>query len=211
MTIVVILLSVIPSTLWARALTPVIVPEELSSNAVIQVPAFSRSSTVIWNNKFERRGFQNWKPVDNYEGAGLVTTCPVPNLHGILLSTISSVSMNDGSLRRHAKINSPDWNYNGRSYAVGSSRSLIAVESDTLANDYSYTEYGYAADAHCTFNESAAYSIQLLGSANGPTSIAVYMADGYLPNSFYGGIGDGVGESYSVVSSWNDFSHVLAW
>ncbi|KAK4956234.1 hypothetical protein LTR10_005755 [Elasticomyces elasticus] len=151
--------------------------------------------------------------VQHCKGTGLITSCPVPALQGALLSTASSATAINGTVRRHAKIDSSDWSYLGRSYGLGSSLGLTKVQSEGTVLAVSYTEYGFAADVHCIFNSSSAYSLEFLETADGGTSVAVHAAQGYLPNSFDEGSGLGDGENYSVVSSSSDptASKILAW
>ena len=160
------------------------------------------------------RGNELWNLVSECRGAGLLTNCPVPALQGLLLSAAGSASVSDGLPRQHAKFDSPQWTYSGRSYGLGAS---IGLPGWTDAEQHSlrvisYADYGYKAAVTCSYNDSAAYSLQLLTDASlGPTSIAVYMAGGVLPNSFNDGVGDGAGEAYSVASSSSDYLDILAW
>ncbi|KAK3652900.1 hypothetical protein LTR56_004848 [Elasticomyces elasticus] len=206
-------LSVVPGALWTGALTPLLEVSGLPTEASIEVPAFTQASTDIWDSEFEMRDLELWNLVQNCKGTGLITSCPVPALQGALLSTASSATAINGSVRRHAKIDSSDWSYLGRSYGLGSSFGLTKVQSEGTVLAVSYTEYGFAADVHCVFNTSSAYSLEFLETADGGTSVAVYAAQGYLPNSFDEGSGLGDGENYSVVSSSSDptASKILAW
>ncbi|KAK5692397.1 hypothetical protein LTR97_010705 [Elasticomyces elasticus] len=206
-------LSVLPGALWTGALTPLLEVSRLPTKASIEVPAFTQASADIWDSEFEMRHLELWNIVENCKGTGLITSCPVPALQGALLSTASSATAISGTVRRHAKIDSSDWSYLGRSYGLGSSFGLTTVQSDGTVLAVSYIEYGFAADVRCIFNTSAAYSLEFLETADGGTSVAVYAAQGYLPNSFDEGSGPGEGENYSVVSSSPDptTSKILAW
>lgn len=210
-TVVALGLCMIPSALWAGALTPVVVRASGQSSASINLPSFSQASTSTWNNEFQMQGTNLWNLVNHCQGSGLITTCPVPALQGTLLTTLSSATTSDGSPRNHAKIDSPQWSYSGRSYGVGSSLGLINGTYTALAQSIAYTEYGFRTNVDCIFNASTAYHLEFVESMVASTSIGVYQALGQLPNSYDRGNAPGTGENYAVVSTWSDYRNVLAW
>ncbi len=210
---IILVASVIPGALWAGALTPVITPQSLSYGGTVEVPTFSTSSSDFWDSEFQVKGFSLWNRVGNCQGAGLMTTCPVPTLHGSLLSTLSSATTANNTFRSHAKIDSTEWSYLGRSYGVGSSLGLSRPSyAGGIVDAISYTEYGYVSRSECIFNRSSAYTLTYLGQyTDTPNWFTVESANGFLPNSFDDGIGEGGGEQYNVVSNLGfNYSH-LAW
>ncbi|KAK3652906.1 hypothetical protein LTR56_004854 [Elasticomyces elasticus] len=208
--------SFLPGTLWTGALTPLLELHTLPTKSSIKLPTFSQNSSDSWNNT----------DLENCQTVGLVTTCPVPDLQGALLTTLGSASTAGSSLmRRHAKIDAPDWSYVGRSYGVGSSVGLTWVlspgdampvvwENGLTAIQYKdeilgvrYEEYGWFADVRCEYNRSTGYVLQSV--ADGPGGLDVYAAQGFLPNSFDEGAEQAVRENYTVVSRSNET--ILAW
>ncbi|KAK5726162.1 hypothetical protein LTR17_012977 [Elasticomyces elasticus] len=130
-------------------------------------------------------------------------------------------------MRRHAKIDAPDWSYVGRSYGVGSSLGLtwilspedgvpVVWEDGLTSVEYKddvlgveYEEYGWFADVRCEYNKSSGYGLQFVETLDGPNKLDVYAAQGFLPNSFDDGLEQAVRENYTVVSDPN--STILAW
>lgn len=211
LTAIVVMICVIPSALWAGALTPLLLTEQLPANMTLDLPFFSQSSSKIWNSEFEMRGYELWNIYESCQSSGLITTCPVPVLQGNLLSTASSATAANGSVRKHSKIDSADWSYVGRSYGVGASLGLVTLDTPKGAETISYTDYGYISTVKCTFNSSADYMIEYLGTPNSPNQVSLYAVQGVLPNSFDAGVGTGVGESYTLVSTWSNTRNILAW
>ncbi|KAK4541110.1 hypothetical protein LTR36_008335 [Oleoguttula mirabilis] len=213
-TIAAVAACVIPGALWAGALTPLFVSAAVSHNSTMPIPAYTKASASIWDAEFQMEGNELWNRVQNCSGVGLITNCPVPALQGLLLSSAGSASTADGSPRLHSKNDSPQWSYVGRSYGVGASIGLSAATRGSTGSVYSlsFIEYGYATSMSCVYNTTSAYSLQLLTDTDiGPTSLSMYEAGGYLPNSFNNGIGKGTGEAYTVASSSSDDTNILAW
>ncbi|KAK5674443.1 hypothetical protein LTS10_012831 [Elasticomyces elasticus] len=209
--------SFLPGGLWTGALTPILDLNTSPTKSTIKVPTFSQNSRDFWNNI----------DLQNCHTSGLVTTCPVPDLQGALLTTLGSASSPGSMLRRHAKIDAPDWSYVGRSYGVGSSVGLtwilspgdempVAWEDGLTPIQYKddvlgvkYEEYGWFADVRCEYNKSPAYGLQFVETLDGPNKLDVYAAQGWLPNSFDESLEQAVRENYTVVSNSN--STILAW
>ncbi|KAK5757740.1 hypothetical protein LTS12_012199 [Elasticomyces elasticus] len=187
----------LPGVLWTGALTPLLELHTLPAKSTIKIPTFSQNSRDFWKTT----------DLQNCQTTGLVTTCPVPDLQGALLTTLGSASTAGSSMmRRHAKIDAPHWSYVGRSYGVGSSVGLtwvlsqddgvpvawedgltpIQYKDDVLGVEYE--EYGWFADVRW---------------------LSVYAAQGWLPNSFNEGLEQAVRENYTVVS--RSKGTVLAW
>lgn len=212
LTILAVVACAVPGALWAGALTPLIVIQQASFNTTISIPAYSQSSSNIWDSEFQMVGYGLWNRVQNCRGSGVITSCPVPALQGLLLSSAGSATPSSGSVRKHSKIDSADWTYLGRSYGVGASVGLVEGSTGQgLAQHLSYTDYGYMTMVDCAYNTSSNYGFKYLESDSGPTGVASYMVYGSLPNSFIDGNGEHTGEAYSVISSSGGYHNLLAW
>ena len=213
----------VPSAIWTGALTPVVLPGGAVAASEMYMPAFSQNTTSFWNNEFYMTNFTQHNNPFFCQGSGTVTTCPVPRLQGTLLTTLSSATSPQWNVpRQHSKIDSPSYVYSGRSYGVGASLG-ISDSSDLYSSQYGraveklvYTDHGYVADTQCIFNTSTAFGLTYLGqsvAAGIPMNVlGVYSAAGFLPNSFDDGIGDGVGENFTVITNFEDpVNDLLSW
>jgi len=213
----------VPSALWTGALTPVVLPGGLAAASEVYVPAFSQNTNLFWNNEFYMSNFTQHNNPFFCQGSGTVTTCPVPRLQGTLLTTLGSATSPHASVpRQHSKIDSPSYVYSGRSHGVGAplgiadSSDLYSSQFEATIQELVYTDYGYVADTQCIFNTSTAFGLTFLGqsvAAGIPMNVlGVYSAAGFLPNSFDGGIGDGVGENFTVITNFEDpVNDLLSW
>jgi len=232
-TVISLALFVVPSAIWTGALTPLVLPGGLATRSGIPIPAFSQNTTSIWNNEFSTTNFTQHIDQRFCQGPSQYTNCPVPALQGTLLTTLGGATNPQfNTSRQHAKIDSPNYIYSGRSYGVGaplgimdgadSSLNLVGNEYPTPDIDRDsiqrlrYSDYGYLADAKCIFNTSTAFGLTFLGqppAAGVPMDVlGVYSAAGFLPNSFDDGIGDGVGENFTVITNFPDpVNNLLSW
>ncbi len=225
--------TLIPGTLWAGALSPMFVlkSQELGDQLL---PAFTDRTKANWDSQFQLRdlGPQVWNINDDCtvinDARGLVPSCPVPTLQGLLLlSGGSATTLN----RNHSKLDVPSWKYIGRSFGVGSS---VGHSNDNIIDDrvlyYSYTEFGYITNISCIKNSTSDFNFQLIEYVNDIITasdyqktyhpelpfndylpprqavLAKYYVEGYLPNSIIG-----APELYPVIS-WNpEYENITAW
>ena len=226
--------TLLPGALWAGALSPLFVLkiQELEDQTV---PAFTERTRLSWDSQFQVRGPRIWNINDNCtvinDARGLVPSCPVPTLQGLLLLSASSATSLDGWPRKHSKLDNPKWEYKGRSYGIGSSVDQLneRIFDDRLLR-YSYTEFGYNAKVSCIQNSTSDFYFRLIGFAAQnisaseyqsthhpelefdislpPTTsqLSTYFAEGYLPESIMG-----VPELYPVISWHPKYENIAAW
>jgi hypothetical protein len=164
-------LCIVPSALWAGAITPISVTT--FQQRMISLPSYS--NTTLLN--------QNWTLRDHLPSIrtskGLFTYSVGEGLLGPLLASASSATTIDGSVRQHAKIDFSRFTYSGRSYGVGASVGLIDgnILLDLLVTQYSFPEAGYAPMVTCIYNTSSNYFL-----SDSEQSL-IWIASGFLPNS----------------------------
>lgn len=159
--------TLIPGALWAGALSPLFVlkTQELGNQTL---PAFTEKTRGVWDSQFQVRGPHVWNINDNCtminDARGLVPSCPVPTLQGLLLLSASSATTLNDRPRRHSRLDNPNWEYIGRSFGLGSS---VGQSNDTIIDDrvlhYSYTEFGYNAKVACIRNKTSDIYFRLTG------------------------------------------------
>jgi hypothetical protein len=234
-TVISLAFFLVPSALWTGALTPLVLPEGLATDSTFQIPAVSQNTSSVWNSEFSTTNFTQHIDQSLCQRASQYTNCPVPALQGTLLTTLGGATAPlPGTPRKHPKIDSPFYIYSGRSYGVGTSLGIVdftftGYSLGLSQNEYPkpgidaesiqglrYSDYGYLTDAKCIFNTSTAFGLTYLGqppAAGIPMDIlGVYSAAGFLPNSFDDGIGDGVGENFTVITNFPDpVNDLLTW
>lgn len=165
-------LTMIMSALWAAALTPVQLSEDVDQ-AVI-VPSWDNDSLV---KEYPSEVGKEGATVQNLKGR---FSYSVGNqLLGSLLASASSATIIDGSPRIHEKLDKSKFTYIGRSYGIGSSVGLAdeGILDNNLALGYAFQETGYNADVNCIYNASNQFSLS-------PTvDSLIYAASGPLPDS----------------------------
>ncbi|OQU97041.1 hypothetical protein CLAIMM_03044 [Cladophialophora immunda] len=137
---VLVVLTGLPSALWAGALTPILAMDA-QLTGIISIPQFSSRSHSVWASQFQIRPLYNnvtkeydmqvWNILDNcteiHDLRGTIPTCPVPALQGPLLASAGSATTVDVSIARvHSKIDS-----NGSSGVA-----LIPVETNDSGNTW---------------------------------------------------------------------------
>lgn len=226
--------TLIPGALWAGALSPLFVlkTQELGNQTL---PAFTEKTRGVWDSQFQVRGPHVWNINDNCtminDARGLVPSCPVPTLQGLLLLSASSATTLNDRPRRHSRLDNPNWEYIGRSFGLGSS---VGQSNDTIIDGrvlhYSYTEFGYNAKVACIRNKTSDIYFRLTGHVvenisaseyqkkhhpelqfdeslpSTRSELSIYFAEGYLPNSIMG-----VPELYPVVSWHQEYENIAAW
>ena len=231
--------TLLPAALWAPAISPLIVmkSQELGHQLL---PAYTEGTRAYWDSQFQLRGPGRgvWNINDHCslvnDKRGLVPSCPVPTLQGLLLLSASSATTLDGGLRNHSKLDNPNLEYVGRSFGAGSS---VGKPDERIVDDrvlyYNYTESGYLADVSCIKNSTSNFHFRLERSVEKKISIldyqrtyhpemplndswgswpdiwstySIYYLDGYLPNSIIG-----TPELYPSISWHEGYENLTAW
>ena len=226
--------TLLPGALWAGALSPLFVlkVQELGDQSL---PAFTERTRANWDSQSQVRGPQIWNINDDCtvinDVRGLVPSCPVPTLQGLLLLSASSATTLDGWPRKHSKLDNPNWEYIGRSFGTGSSvgqTNDIRIDNKILY--YNYIEFGYVADVSCIQNTTSDFHFRLIWSKDQNVSaseyqnahhpelefdhslphlraeLSTYFAEGYLPNSIMG-----APELYPIISWHKEYENIAAW
>ena len=226
--------TLIPGALWAGAVSPLFVLK-IQELGDLTLPAFTERTRLNWDSQFQVRGPRVWNINDNCtvinDARGLVPSCPVPTLQGLLLLSASSATSLDGLPRRHSKLDTTKWEYIGRSFGIGSSVGQLneRIFDDRLLR-YNYIEYGYNARVSCIQNTTSDFYFRLIEHAEQiisaseyqsthhpelqfdtslpPTwsQLSTYFAEGYLPESIMG-----VPELYPVISWHQEYDNIAAW
>ena len=226
--------TLIPGALWAGALSPLFVlkTQELGNQIL---PAFTEATRGVWDSQFQVRGPHVWNINENCtminDARGLIPSCPVPTLQGLLLLSASSATTLNDRPRKHSKLDNPNWEYIGRSFGMGSS---VGQSNDSIVDDrvlhYSYLESGYNAKVSCVRNTTSDLYFRFTGHVDQTLSpsgyqkahhpelqfneslpsthseLSTYFVQGYLPNSIMG-----VPELYPVISWHQEFENIAAW
>ena len=170
----------LPAALWAPAISPMTVlkSQELGYQLL---PAYTEGTRAYWDSQFQVRGPGRnvYNINDHYslinDKRGLVPSCPVPTLQGLLLLSASSATTLDGGPRNHSKLDNPNWEYVGRSFGAGSS---VGKPDEGIVDDrvlyYNYTESGYLADFSCIKNSTSNFHLRLEQSVQNNTSVSEY-------------------------------------
>lgn len=168
-----IVVTAVPSAIWAGALTPI--PTTVSSIDIIKIPSWADTSKI---REYPSEIDETGPSLRN--SRGFFTYSVGVQLQGDLLSSASSATTVDGSVRQHQKIDYTRFGYYGRSYGVGSSVGL--TDRDIISHprtlNYTFMETGFETYVDCARNSSSAFRIQPDGY--------YYAATGELPNSVTG-------------------------
>lgn len=173
LSIIMVNLSAVISALWTGALTPA--NSVAFNSTTLLIPDWSNTTLIKeYPSEIDQTGptIRNTKGYFTYSvGVGLLTS---------LVSSASTASTVDGSIRNHIKLDNTGYTYHGRSYGAGASVGLV---DDTLhrenprATNYTYEETGLAADVACIYNRTSQFVIQALGED------VLYALMGPLPDS----------------------------
>ena len=229
-----VLATLTSGALWAGALSPLLV-NKIKELGDVYLPAYSDATRAIWDSQFQERGPQVWNINDDCsvinDANGLIPSCPVPTLQGLLLLSASSATTLDARPRKHSKLDNPSWEYIGRSFGVGSSigQSNHSLSGDRVLN-YTYTEIGYLTDVSCIQNRTSDFYFRLRTYTNQSisaeeyqsthhpeldfdpslpsikTELSYYYVEGYLPNSLMGSP-----HLYPVISWHQNYENLTAW
>ena len=229
----------LPAALWAPAISPMTVLKSQEQGHQL-LPAYTEGTRAYWDSQFQVRGpGRNVYNINDHcslinDKRGLVPSCPVPTLQGLLLLSASSATTLDGGPRNHSKLDNPNWEYVGRSFGAGSS---VGKPDEGIVDDrvlyYNYTESGYLVDVSCIKNSTSNFHLRLEQSVQNNISVSeyqrtyhpdmpfnhswdswpdiwltysIYYLDGYLPNSI-----TGTPELYPSISWHEGYENITAW
>ena len=173
-TLVFALAMIVPSALWAGAITPALIVTQASTLSSLPVPQFQNSTMI-----------REWPAEIGSSGPllrttkGLFSFSPGVRMLGSLLTSAASATTVDGGIRQHPKLDNTRYTYNGRSCGVGASVGLAddQITGNSLAVSYNYQENGLRADVQCIYNSSTKFLIA------GVDGTRIYPVVGKLPDS----------------------------
>lgn len=166
-----ILVTAIPSAIWAGALTPI--ATTITIGATLDLPSYQNTTSIKeWPSEINSQGpsLRNSKGRFSYS-VGM-------QFQGSLLLSASSATPTNDSTRQHEKLDNSRFTYFGRSFGVGSSVGLLddALLANELLQGYSYEETGYDTAVTCIHNASSQFKLKNAGNN-------WFEAYGNLPNS----------------------------
>lgn len=166
-----LLFEILPSALWAGALTPVTII--VTQKAQIKLPDYT--NTTLLNYNWSSRS--NLPAVRNKDGIFAYNVGET--FLGELLQAASQATTVDGGTGLRPKLDYTSFVYVNRSYGVGMSVGVTDedIRNNPRARSYWYLETGYRATVECIYNGSTAYHIESGGQER------VWEAKGLLPNS----------------------------
>ena len=173
-TLVFALAMLVPSALWAGAITPTLLVTQSPKPGSLHIPQFQNSSMIReWPSEIGSSG-----PLLR-TAKGLFSFSPGLGMLGSLVASAASATTVDGGVRQHPKFDNTRYTYNGRSYGVGASAGLAdsLITDDPLALSYTFQENGLRADVECIYNSSTEFVIK------DEEETYVYPAVGFLPDS----------------------------
>lgn len=164
----------VPSALWAGAITPALVVTQSPTPGSVAIPQFQNSTMI-----------REWPSEINSSGPllrttkGLFSFSPGVRMLGSLLASAASATTVDGGIRQHPKLDNTRYTYNGRSYGVGAPVGLVddPITDNPLVLSYLYQENGLRADVECIYNSSTEFVIADMSDQD------IYPVMGNLPNS----------------------------
>lgn len=166
-----LLFAMVPSALWAGAITPVtiIVNREVD----ITLPSYANTTLLThnWSNRLNLPSVRNSRGIFAYNVG--------ETFLGPLLQSASEGTTIDGGTDMRPKLDYTSFEYVNRSYGVGMSVGLTddAILANPHAQKYWYLERGYHSAVQCIYNDSSAYYLESGGET------LVYEAKGLLPDS----------------------------
>ena len=207
-TLVFALAMLVPSALWAGAITPTLIVTQSPRPGSLHVPQFQIASMIReWPSEIGSSG-----PLLR-TAKGLFSFSPGVMMLGSLVASAASATTVDGGVRQHPKFDNTRYTYNGRSYGVGASAGLAdsPIRDDPLALSYMFQENGLRADVECIYNSSAKFVIR------GEEDTFIYPAVGFLPDSGgneeysdYFGHGSDAIVAIGVTTNKDSTEHILA-
>ena len=173
--VVLIALTVLPSTLWTGALTPNLVTQNIQLH--LPVPYYAPDpGGKAWN--------QTWIPNAPHSVLrnpfGTFSYTPAYDRGRSMINTAAGVIFDKDRLGQRPRSDKSGFAYSSRSYGVGSSVGLIfpANEVIGLPSAFSYNETGYATNVNCSFNASSQWKIHLAKRSDSANVPDVFYCDG---------------------------------
>lgn len=166
-----LIFAMVPSALWAGALTPVtiIVNQEVK----IALPSYANTTLLThnWSDRLKLPSVRNKYGIFAYNVG--------ETFLGPLLQSASEGTTIDGGTDMRPKMDYTSFQYVDRSYGVGSSVGLTdeTILANPHAQNYWFLETGYNSAVQCIYNESTAYHLESGGDS------LVWEAKGRLPDS----------------------------
>ena len=173
-TLIFALIMLVPSALWAGAITPTLVVTQAPTLGSLRVPQFQNPIMITeWPSEIGSSG-----PLLR-TAKGLFSFSPGVRLLGSLLASAAPATTVDGGIRQHPKFDNTRYTYNGRSYGVGASAGFADdhITDDLEALSYKFQENGLRADVECIYNSSTEF---VIANKSDPD---IYPAKGNIPDS----------------------------
>ena len=163
--------TLFPSALWAGAITPAEADKNMT--VAMALPGYQNSSWMDGGHV----------PPAQDEASGIFSFIPEWDIQGLILNSASGASSRTGGNVTHPKLDRTQYNYINRSYGVGSSVGLTDKQFASNTLKYTFFESGFDTNISCIYNQSSAWG--LTPSAGQPSgwNLAVYEAEGVLPNT----------------------------
>ncbi|KAH8812641.1 hypothetical protein F5884DRAFT_631570, partial [Xylogone sp. PMI_703] len=169
--------ALVPSALWASAITPV------PTMIIRDIP-----------NSLQTPGFQNISWVDLNPSAadarrdevlGIFTFAPAWYLQGLILDSAAGATSRTGGNITRPKLDKTTYSYVNRSYGVGS---VVGLADDAIAHQYKATKYsfmenGFETQVSCIYNQSSRWGLVPSDGQPDFWYLHVFEAFGWLPNS----------------------------
>ncbi|KAH0566072.1 hypothetical protein GP486_000537 [Trichoglossum hirsutum] len=175
------LATLVPSALWAGALTPIEVSAVHTTSRPIHLPRYSEKSYSFWS----QNTFSNSAADVNTQGT--FSYVPLRDRFGQLVTDGSAASSVNGDPQLHTKNDNSNYTYIGRSFGVASSVGLADNEiREQYAIGYRYTETGYNSSVECAYNSTSQFELRLVQNGeNQPLwqTPYLYLATGPGPNT----------------------------
>ncbi|MCJ1226316.1 hypothetical protein MMC12_002966 [Toensbergia leucococca] len=207
-----IVITLLPSALWAGALTPVLSLKNTAQQ--IMLPAYS--NTTLLKGMPYHSALRNIYNVNTDKG--LFTYAPEFDLQGTMLDLAAGASnrtRGTNTTSAHSKLDKTNYVYAQRSYGVGAS---VGLTDDGLLDStkrYKYYELGFQAETSCIYNETSNFylSDNILPEDSG-WLLEVFEAAGSLPwgndNINFATVGFNSGAIVALITASNDSNHILA-
>lgn len=166
-----LLFAMLPSALWAGAITPVTII--VNREVQIALPSYANTTLLThdWKSRLNLPSVRDKRGIFAYNVG--------ETFLGPLLQSASEATTIDGGTDMRPKMDYTSFEYVDRSYGVGMSVGLTdgSIIANPHAQNYWYLETGYNSVVQCIYNESTAYHLESGGQP------LVWKAKGLLPDS----------------------------
>ena len=157
-TLVFALAMLVPSALWAGAITPTLIVTQSPRPGSLHIPQFQNSSMIReWPSEIGSSGPLLWT------AKGLLSFSPGVRMLGSLIASAASATTVDGGVRQHPKFDNTRYTYNGRSYGVGASAGLAdsPITDDPLALSYMFQKMAFVQTSSVSIIQAQNLSLQM--------------------------------------------------